>query len=63
MSGNYGIKKANGMGSVYRLQGNRRKPWVACVTISLRHSNDAGYKQKHWVLRNTGDGGIFTLEL
>lgn len=44
MSGNYGIKKANGMGSVYRLQGNRRKPWVACVTISLRHSNDAGYK-------------------
>ena len=27
-----GIKKANGMGSVYKLKGNRRKPWVACVT-------------------------------
>ena len=50
MSGNYGIKKANGMGSVYRLQGNRRKPWVACVTISLRHSNDAGYKQKRKII-------------
>lgn len=29
---NNGIKKANGMGSVYKLKGNRRKPWVACVT-------------------------------
>lgn len=30
---NFAGKKANGMGSVYKLKGNRRKPWVACVTI------------------------------
>lgn len=35
-----GIKKANGMGSVYKLQGNRRKPWVACVTLSYQNKGE-----------------------
>lgn len=34
------IKKANGMGSVYRLSGNRRRPWVACVTTAIMKEND-----------------------
>ena len=27
------MKLPNGYGSVYKLSGNRRNPWVACVTI------------------------------
>ena len=27
------MKNANGEGSVYKLKGKRRKPWVACVTV------------------------------
>lgn len=49
MHKNVNIKKANGMGSVYRLQGNRRKPWVACVTKSISQE-DGGYKQKRKII-------------
>ena len=35
------MKNANGEGSVYKLKGKRRKPWVACVTIGYE-----GGKQK-----------------
>lgn len=44
------IKKANGMGSVYKLQGNRRKPWVACVTLSLRELDEIVNKQKRKII-------------
>ena len=27
------MKNANGEGSVYKLKGKRRKPWVTCVTV------------------------------
>ena len=27
------MKNANGTGSIYKLSGNRRKPWCACVTV------------------------------
>ncbi|MEG0736871.1 MAG: site-specific integrase [Longicatena sp.] len=46
---NAGIKKANGMGSVYRLQGNRRKPWVACVTAEYISTSDSK-KQKRKII-------------
>lgn len=29
------IRRANGKGSVYMLKGNRRKPWVACKTVTI----------------------------
>ena len=45
-----GIKKANGMGSVYKLKGNRRKPWVACVTVSIEACGNATYKQKRKII-------------
>ena len=35
------MKNENGAGSVYKLKGKRRKPWVACVTIGYE-----GGKQK-----------------
>ena len=35
------MKNANGEGSVYKLKGKRRKPWVACVTVGYD-----GEKQK-----------------
>lgn len=44
------IRKANGMGSVYRLQGNRRKPWVACVTSSIQLLDGTCYKQKRKIV-------------
>lgn len=44
-----GIKKANGMGSVYKLQGNRRKPWVACVTVAYQHKGEEA-KQKRKII-------------
>lgn len=43
------IKKANGMGSVYKLKGNRRRPWVACVTTSIEQS-ESKYKQKRKII-------------
>lgn len=43
------IKNANGMGSVYRLKGNRRKPYVACVTESIMKI-DATYQQKRKII-------------
>lgn len=43
------IKNANGMGSVYRLKGNRRKPWVACVTESIMKV-DSTYQQKRKII-------------
>ena len=39
------MKNENGSGSVYKLKGKRRKPWVACVTIGYE-----GGKQKRKVL-------------
>ena len=39
------MKNENGAGSVYKLKGKRRKPWVACVTIGYE-----GGKQKRKVL-------------
>lgn len=44
------MRKANGMGSVYRLQGNRRKPWVACVTSSVQQIDGNQYKQKRKII-------------
>ncbi|WP_416326496.1 tyrosine-type recombinase/integrase [[Eubacterium] hominis] len=44
------MKKANGMGSVYKLSGNRRKPWVACVTVSIEACGNATYKQKRKII-------------
>ena len=41
-----GIKKANGMGSVYKLQGNRRKPWVACVTVSYKRKDGMRHQKR-----------------
>lgn len=41
-----GIKKANGMGSVYKLQGNRRKPWVACVTVAYQRKDGARHQKR-----------------
>lgn len=41
-----GIKKANGMGSVYKLQGNRRKPWVACVTVSYQRKGEEAHQKR-----------------
>lgn len=46
---NYGIKKANGMGSVYKLRGNRRKPWVACVTDKYSNEGDVKRQQRRIV--------------
>lgn len=43
------IKNANGMGSVYRLKGNRRKPWVACVTESIIKV-ESSYQQKRKII-------------
>ena len=43
------IKKANGMGSVYKLKGNRRRPWVACVTTSIEQ-RESNYKQKRKII-------------
>ena len=41
-----GIKKANGMGSVYKLQGNRRKPWVAFVTVSYKRKDGMRHQKR-----------------
>lgn len=56
------IKNANGMGSVYRLKGNRRKPWVACVTRSIKKV-DGTYQQKRKIIGyyETYDGAQFSL--
>lgn len=43
------IKNANGMGSVYKLKGNRRKPWVACVTESIVKAGEI-YQQKRKII-------------
>jgi len=39
------MRNPNGYGSVYKLQGNRRRPWVAAITVNLE-----GGKQKRQVL-------------
>ena len=31
------MRRANGAGSVYKLSGNRRKPWVAQITLGYEH--------------------------
>ena len=43
------IKNANGMGCVYRLSGNRRKPWAACVTQSIARV-EGKYRQKRKII-------------
>lgn len=44
------VRNANGMGCVYKLSGNRRRPWVACVTASLERLSDSTYKQKRKII-------------
>ena len=34
------------MGSVYKLQGNRRKPWVACVTVAYQCKDGARHQKR-----------------
>ena len=34
------------MGSVYKLQGNRRKPWVACVTVAYQRKDGARHQKR-----------------
>lgn len=49
---NVKIKNANGMGSVYKLKGNRRRPWVACVTTDYEMDDTLvnGYRQKRKII-------------
>ncbi len=39
------MRKANGMGSVYKMKGKRRRPWTACVSV--------GYDDKGRMKRKT----------
>ncbi len=43
------MKNANGMGCVYKLSGNRRKPWAACVTESISKM-EGKYQQKRKII-------------
>ena len=42
-------KRANGTGSVYKLSGRRRKPWVACVTVGWVEDPDDANKVRQKV--------------
>ena len=45
-------KRANGTGSVYKLSGRRRKPWIACVTIGWEEDpeNPDKVRQKVYII-------------
>lgn len=43
-------KRANGTGSVYKLSGRRRKPWVACVTSGWSLDDSGNTKQHKYII-------------
>lgn len=43
-------KRANGTGSVYKLSGRRRKPWVACITSGWSLDDNGNAKQHKYVI-------------
>ncbi len=45
------MKLPNGYGSVYKLPGNRRKPWTIRITISHKEGNDG---KVHWKYKYLG---------
>lgn len=44
------MKLPNGYGSVYKLSGNRRNPWVACVTIGYNKETRNQERQSYRLL-------------
>lgn len=45
------MKLPNGYGSVYRLAGNRRKPWAVRITVSCKEGKDG---KTHWKYKYLG---------
>ena len=45
------MKLPNGFGSVYKLPGNRRKPWAVRITISRKEGKDG---LTHWKYKYLG---------
>lgn len=45
------MKLPNGYGSVYKLPGNRRKPWAVRITVSRKEGKDG---QTHWKYKYLG---------
>ena len=40
------MKNANGFGTVYKMSGNRRKPWIAKVTVGWSEEG----KQEYYIV-------------
>ncbi len=41
------MRNSNGTGSVYKLKGNRRRPWAAVVTVRFYLENDKAVQKRH----------------
>lgn len=41
------MRNGNGMGSVYKLKGNRRRPWAAVVTVRFFLKDDKAVQKRH----------------